>query len=83
MGIYIENYHDLMEHVQEYQRKFPKSYTCLEEIKANLEREEMSAPGHIFGISVATEWPDKCFGFELEKQTSTTAYFRYLGIWKC
>ena len=80
--IIIENYQDLLIRIEEYKRMFPNSYTTVEEIKKQLASDEFRPVGEVFGISVSSEWSDKCYGFEVDRQTPTTCFYRYLGIWK-
>lgn len=82
MAIFIDNSHDLLERIDEYKQMFPDTYTDFEAIRSRLEKEELCSPGHVFGIEVSSEWPDKCYGFELDRQTPQHAFFRYVGIWK-
>ena len=83
--VVIHNVHDLIERIEEYKRMFPESHTSMDMIKSILSdpKYEYAPPGLIFGVSVSPEWEDKCYGFEVEKQTPTTVYFRFLGMWKC
>lgn len=38
--------------------------------------------GAVFGVEVASDWNDKCYGFEIDKVTSDNTYVQYVGIWK-
>lgn len=82
MNILIDNCIDLAEHIEEYKRLFPDSYTDMKIIEKRLKERENEPCGCVFGIEVSTEWQDKCFGFEIDKVTPTTVYFRYMGVWK-
>lgn len=83
MAVFIDNIHDLLEDIDKYQRMFPDTYTNLDGIQERLEREEFSPPGMILGIEVSSEWQEKCYGFELDRQCPPNTIFRYVGIWKC
>lgn len=80
--VIIENEHDLYERVQEYKQMFPETYTTPEQIREGLKRRVNEPKGLIFGISVSSEWKEKCYGIEVEQVTPETTTFRYLGIWK-
>ena len=81
--IFIKNGHKLWEDIERYKRMFPNSYMSYDQVKAELEENEDMPNGQVFGISVAKEWPDKCYGFEVDSVTPSTTTFLYLGLWKC
>lgn len=83
MAIFIDNIHDLLEDIKEYKTMFPNTYTSYDEIRRRLEKEEFGPPGLTLGIEVSSEWPDKCYGFEIDKQGPQNVIFLYVGIWKC
>ena len=62
---------------------FPDSFTTYDEIRKNLKGRENDPVGSIFGVSVAGENLDKCYGFEIDKEDAQNTYIRYIGIWKC
>ena len=83
MAIFIDNIHDLLEDIDEYKRMFPDTYTDFDTIRQRLSKEEFGPPGMTLGIEVSSEWQEKCYGFELDRQTPQNAFFQYVGIWKC
>lgn len=80
--VQIDNIIDLAEAVKDYKGMFPDTYTTMEQIKALLAEKEYEPMGCVFGVSVSSEWPDKCYGFEIDKIKGEITYVRYLGIWK-
>lgn len=81
-NIFIIHAYDLNERIEEYKEMFPDSYTDFDAVKDVLRKHMDDPVGQVFGISVASDWQDKCFGFEVEKQTPKATHFIYLGIWK-
>lgn len=79
---YIDNCHDLLEDIEKYKKFFPQTYTTIDGIKDVLKQRVNDPVGFVFGIDVSTEWQGKCFGFEVDKVTPETTFFKYLGIWK-
>lgn len=80
--LFVNNIVDLLEDIERYKQQFPGSYTTYDKIKKSLAEREDDPMGSTFGISVADEWPDKCYGFEVDKVNATQTYFQYLGTWK-
>lgn len=80
--VIIDNIIDLAEAIEDYKGMFPDTYTPMEQIKAIIAEREDSPMGYVFGISVSSEWSDKCYGFEIDKIKGNRTYVRYLGIWK-
>ena len=81
--VFIDNIHDLLEDIERYKQMFPASHTSFEQINEQLEAKDGEPVGSTFGISVADDWEDKCYGFESDKVTPQNTIFRYVGIWKC
>lgn len=82
MNIMIDNCIDLAERIAEYKAKFPDTHTDMRTIEKHLQERENDPCGGVFGIEVASDWQDKCFGFEVDRVTPTTIFFRFLGVWK-
>lgn len=80
--INIDNGIDLINDIKEYEVMFPNTYTTLEDIETNLRKKANNPVGAIFGIEVSSEWPDKCYGFEIDRIIGNTTFIRYMGIWK-
>jgi len=80
--IYINNLNDLMEDLSKYREMFPESYTRYSEIKETLFYRQNDPMGSTFGISVAKQWADRCYGFELDRIDGKLTFFQYLGTWK-
>lgn len=80
--VFVNNIMDLHEDIGRYQQRFPQSYKSWDEIKKALVERKDDPMGSTFGISVADEWPDKCYGFEVDKVNAEHTYFQYLGTWK-
>lgn len=78
----IDNCIDLAERIAEYKAKFPETYTDMRTIEKHLQERENDPCGAVFGIEIASDWPDKCFGFEVDRVTPTTIFFRFIGVWK-
>lgn len=81
--VLIDNVHDLLTDMQEYEQMFPQTHTKYEDIKETIEKNEEAPPGSVFGISVASDWKDKCYGFEVDLIKLDITIVRYVGIWKC
>lgn len=81
-NIFIDNCIDLAERIAEYKAKFPKTFTGMGTIKNHLQERANDPCGAVFGIEVASDWPDKCYGFEVDRVTPTATYFRFVGVWK-
>ena len=77
----IDNCIDLAERIAEYKAKFPETHTDIGTIEKHLQ-ERGNPCGSVFGIEIASDWPDKCFGFEVDRVTPTTIFFRSIGAWK-
>lgn len=80
--LFVNNLADLLEDIERYKQQFPGSYTTYSEIRKTLVKRKDDPMGSTFGISVAGEWQDKCYGFEVDKVNATQTYFQYLGTWK-
>ena len=80
--LFVNNLANLMEDIERYKQQFPGSYTSYSEIRKALEKREDDPMGSTFGISIAGEWQDRCYGFEVDKVNATQTFFRYLGTWK-
>lgn len=80
--VFIDNIVNLHEDIAYYKRMFPDSFTTYDEIRKNLKGRENDPVGSIFGVSVAGENLDKCYGFEIDKEDAQNTYIRYIGIWK-
>ena len=78
----IERFHDLIEDMEAYKRQFPDTIVPYEKIKESLEERVNDPVGSTFGLSIATDWEDKCYGFEVERVTPKATVFRYCGTWK-
>ena len=81
--INIDNGIDLINDIKEYEAMFPNTYTTLEDIEANLIDKANNPVSGVFGIEVSSEWPDKCYGFEIDRIIGKTTFIKYMGIWKC
>lgn len=80
--VFINNYMDLHNDMRFYQEKFPSTHTTYSSIKAVVNRHDGFPVGAIFGVEVASDWDEKCYGFEIDKVTSKNTYVQYVGIWK-
>lgn len=80
--LFVNNLNDLLEDIERYKQMFPGSYTTYDNIRKKLGERKDEPMGSTFGFSVADEWPDKCYGFEVDKVNATQTYFHYLGTWK-
>jgi len=78
----IERFHDLIEDMEAYKRQFPETAVPYARIKESLEERVNDPVGSTFGLSIATDWEDKCYGFEVDRVTPETTVFRYCGTWK-
>ncbi len=76
---YIDNLSELLNHIEEYKKMFPSTYTSLDTIKSNLKSYEVDG---ICGISVSLAYPDKCYGFKAVRITPEMVVWNYEGIWK-
>lgn len=81
-NMFIVHCHDLNQDIERYKEMFPDSYTSYDSVKERLQTRMDDPVGAKFGIEVSSEWQDKCFGFEVDKQTPRTTHFVYLGTWK-
>lgn len=73
---------DLLTDLQVYKNEFPNTYTKLEEVKEICSNHENDPVGSVFGVQVASDWQDKCYGFEIDKIIGETTIIRYVGTWK-
>lgn len=80
--IIIEKFQDLLEDIERYKQQFPKTHLPYKEIKEALEKRENDPVGSMFGINVATDWEDKCYGFEIDRVTPQATHILYVGVWK-
>lgn len=80
--IFIDRIHDLLEDIERYTRQFPETHLSYGDIKKALEKRENDPVGVVFGINVATDWKDKCYGFEVDRVTPDSTIFLYSGTWK-
>lgn len=78
----IENTDDIIRDIGVYEAMFPDSYTSYESIKQALDGLE-DEKNSVFGIQVSSEWPDRCYGFEIKKEILRVPIFRYIGLFKC
>ena len=81
--IMIDNCQDLLIDIQKYEKQFPDTHTKYETIKNIAKQHDEDPPGSTFGIEVASDWEDKCYGFEIDRIIRDITYIRYVGIWKC
>lgn len=81
-NMFIVHCHDLNHDIERYKEMFPESYTSYDAVKERLQTRMDDPVGAKFGIEVSSEWQDKCFGFEVDKQTPRATHFVYLGTWK-
>lgn len=78
----IERFQDLVEDMEAYKQQFPDTFVPYAKIKESLQERVNDPVGSIFGLSVATDWEDKCYGFEVDRVTPETTVFIYCGTWK-
>lgn len=69
--------------MQVYKNDFPDTFTKLEEVKEICSNHENDPVGSVFGVRVASDWQDKCYGFEIDRVKGEETIIRYVGIWKC
>lgn len=65
-----------------YKQQFPDTFVPYAKIKELLQERVNDPVGSIFGLSVATDWEDKCYGFEVDRVTPKATVFIYCGTWK-
>ena len=80
--IFIDGIHDLLEDIEKYKMQFPETHLPYEKVKQALEKRENDPVGSVFGINVATDWEDKCYGFEVDRVRPDATIFLYCGTWK-
>ena len=73
---------NLTHDIEKYKQMFPETYTSIDTIFKTLEERENDPVGSIFGVSVADDWCDKCYGFEVDKTDPKRTFFHYAGVWK-
>lgn len=73
---------DLQNDMHFYQEKFPSTHTTYNSIKTIVNGHDGDPVGAVFGVEVASDWNEKCYGFEIDKVTSENTYVQYVGIWK-
>lgn len=81
--VFVNNSATLFEDIKRFKQQFPGSYTTWDELKKALDGRADDPVGSTFGISVAGEYEDKCYGFEIDKVDPKNTYILYLGTWKC
>ena len=82
ISIHITNGKKLDEDIWYNEQRFPKSFKNYEQIRECLLERVNDPMGQTFGLSVADDCPDRCYGFEVDKDTPRTTTFHYLGLWK-
>ena len=80
--VFINNYMDLQNDMHFYQEKFPSTHITYNSIKTIVNGHDGDPVGAVFGVEVASDWNEKCYGFEIDKVTSENTYVQYVGIWK-
>lgn len=83
MILKIINKDELLKDLEAYKKMFPSSFKTLDSIEECLRSVAGSAGTGKFGLSVSTEWPDKCYLFECMLRSEEEAFFEYLGLSKC
>ena len=81
--VFIDNIVSLHEDIAYYSQRFPNSHTTYEDLKKALDKRADDPVGSTFGLSVAGEYEDKCYGFEIDKVAPQYTHILYLGTWKC
>lgn len=79
---YFDRTTDLLTDLQVYKNDFPDTFTKLEEVKEICSNHENDPVGSVFGVQVASDWQDRCYGFEIDRVIGETTIIRYVGIWK-
>ena len=80
--VFINNYMDLLNDMRFYKQKFPSTHNTMKSIKTIVNRHHGDPVGSVFGVEVASDWNEKCYGFEIDRVTSDNTYVYYVGIWK-
>lgn len=80
--VFINNYMDLQNDMRFYKQEFPSTHTTYRSIKTVVDRHDGDPVGAVFGVEVASDWNEKCYGFEIDKVSSENTYVQYVGIWK-
>lgn len=80
--VIINNGMDLHNDMQFYKKKFSETYTTENDIKSIVYAHENDPVGSVFGIQVASDFEDKCYGFEIDKVDAKRTFVQYVGIWK-
>ena len=83
MKLKIINKGELIKDLETYKKMFPSSFKTLDNIEENLRLVAGGAGTGQFGLSVSSEWPDKCYLFECMLRYEEEAFFEYLGLSKC
>ena len=78
----IDNYLDLFEDMRQYMRQFPETHTRFSTILAVVRQHAEDPIGTTFGVEVAHDWKDKCYGFEVGSTKGDITFIHYVGIWK-
>lgn len=81
--VFVNNSVTLFEDMERFKKLFPGSYTTWDELKKALDKRADDPVGSTFGVSVAGEYEDKCYGFEIDKVDPQNTHILYLGTWKC
>lgn len=83
MKVEIIGIEELRDRIAEYSVMFPKTYTNLKDIKQSLldDFEKRGGTRRLFGIQVAPDWEDKCYGFQYVGNDKEAVY-KFLGMWK-
>lgn len=70
--------------IEYYKSMFPATFLTLERIHENLWEDFKRNDGNtgLFGMSVSSEWPDKCYGFEFVGFAFGEIRYKYVGICK-
>lgn len=84
MKVKIIGFRELQDRIATYSVIFPKTYTNLKDIKQSLLDDFKMRGGTraLFGIQVAPDWEDKCYGFQYVGNDKEVVY-KFIGIWKC
>lgn len=78
----IQRFQDLVKDMEAYKQQFPDTFVPYAKIKESLQERVNDPVGSIFGLTVATDWEDECYGFEVDMVTPKATVFRYCGTWK-
>lgn len=83
------NLPELTKYVEDYQNRFPSTFTSIEQIKARLEqsyKERLNNPQYdtkdAYHIDVCSDWKDKLYVFSLAGRNCDIIYFQLDDIYK-